>query len=60
MAQIVPRPRRQILDLRADLTRRLGTSFDLQAFHDAVLAHGALPLATLREQLPAWLGAPAA
>ena len=48
---------REILDLRADLTARLGAAFDLQAFHDAVLAHGALPLATLREQLPGWLGA---
>jgi uncharacterized protein (DUF885 family) len=48
---------REMLELRTDLTRRLGESFDLQAFHDAVLAHGALPLATLREQLPGWLGA---
>jgi uncharacterized protein (DUF885 family) len=50
---------REILDLRADLSARLGSAFDLQAFHDAVLAHGALPLATLREQLPGWLGADA-
>jgi uncharacterized protein (DUF885 family) len=48
---------REILDLRSDLTRRLGARFDLQAFHDAVLAHGSQPLATLREQLPGWLGA---
>jgi uncharacterized protein (DUF885 family) len=51
---------REILELRADLSRRLGKRFDLQAFHDAVLAHGSLPLATLREQLPGWLGADAA
>jgi uncharacterized protein (DUF885 family) len=49
---------REILDLRAGLSAGLGAGFDLQAFHDAVLAHGALPLATLRDQLPGWLGAP--
>jgi uncharacterized protein (DUF885 family) len=47
---------REILQLRADLSEQLGARFDLQAFHDAVLAHGSLPLATLREQLPGWLG----
>ncbi|HTS15777.1 MAG TPA: DUF885 domain-containing protein, partial [Candidatus Sulfotelmatobacter sp.] len=46
---------RELIDLRAQLTARLGGAFDLTAFHDAVLGHGALPLATLRRQLPRWL-----
>ena len=46
---------REILDLRARLRARDGHRFDLQAFHDEVLGHGALPLATLRSQLPGWV-----
>ncbi|CAN5666380.1 hypothetical protein BH23CHL8_BH23CHL8_10820 [soil metagenome] len=46
---------REILALRARLEERDGAAFDPQAFHDAVLGHGALPLATLRAQLPAWV-----
>ena len=48
-----------LADLGADVVKvedpRVGDY--LRAFHDAVLAHGSLPLATLREQLPGWLGA---
>jgi len=51
---------RELQALRAVLTARAGGAFDLVAFHDAVLGHGALPLATLRRQLPRWLEAPAA
>ena len=51
---------RELLALRSELTARAGSAFDLVAFHDAVLGHGALPLATLRRQLPRWLEAPAA
>ncbi len=38
-----------------------GRPFDLRAFHDAVLGHGSLPLATLARELPRWLaeGTPA-
>jgi uncharacterized protein (DUF885 family) len=36
-----------------------GSTFDLRAFHDAVLAHGSLPLATLARELPNWVAAPA-
>lgn len=50
---------RELLALRAELAADAGAAFDLTAFHDAVLGHGALPLATLRRQLPRWLGAPA-
>jgi uncharacterized protein (DUF885 family) len=47
---------RELQALRSELTERAGSAFDLTAFHDAVLGHGALPLATLRRQLPRWLG----
>jgi uncharacterized protein (DUF885 family) len=51
---------RELLALRTELMARAGSAFDLMAFHDAVLGHGALPLATLRRQLPRWLEAPVA
>jgi uncharacterized protein (DUF885 family) len=47
---------REIERLRAEASSRLGSSFDIRAFHDAILGHGTLPLATLAKQLPAWLG----
>jgi uncharacterized protein (DUF885 family) len=46
---------REILSLRAELQARDGERFDLQAFHDQTIGHGALPLATLRAQLPGWV-----
>jgi uncharacterized protein (DUF885 family) len=46
---------REILALRSKLRDRDGASFDLKRFHDAVLGHGSLPLATLRRELPTWL-----
>ena len=49
---------REIERLRADAAARLGPAFDLRAFHDAVLGHGTLPLATLSRELPGWLAAP--
>jgi uncharacterized protein (DUF885 family) len=49
---------REIESLRAELAARDGSGFDLRAFHDAVLGHGSLPLATLRRELPNWLAAP--
>jgi uncharacterized protein (DUF885 family) len=49
---------REIERLRADLTARDGSAFDLRAFHDAVLGHGSLPLATLSRELPNWLTSP--
>jgi uncharacterized protein (DUF885 family) len=47
---------REIERLRAEATAALGGSFDLRAFHDAILSHGTLPLATLAAGMPAWLG----
>jgi uncharacterized protein (DUF885 family) len=49
---------REIERLRAELSRRDGSAFDLRAFHDAVLGHGSLPLATLARELPTWLAMP--
>ena len=50
---------REIERLRAELARRDGSRFDLRAFHDQVLGHGALPLATLARELPTWVATPA-
>jgi uncharacterized protein (DUF885 family) len=46
---------REIQRLRAEATARLGPAFDIRAFHDALLGHGTLPLATLARELPDWL-----
>jgi uncharacterized protein (DUF885 family) len=50
---------REIERLRAELTARDGGDFDIRTFHDAVLGHGSLPLATFARELPAWVVAPA-
>ncbi len=50
---------REIEKLRRELTERDGSRFDLREFHDQVLAHGSLPLATLSRELPHWVTAPA-
>jgi uncharacterized protein (DUF885 family) len=50
---------REIERLRRELAARDGAAFDVRAFHDAVLGHGSLPLATLARELPAWMPGPA-
>jgi uncharacterized protein (DUF885 family) len=50
---------REITRLRHELAARDGSRFDIRAFHDAVLGHGSLPLATLSTELPNWLATPA-
>jgi uncharacterized protein (DUF885 family) len=50
---------REIERLRIEIERRDGSAFDLRAFHDAVLGHGSLPLATLARELPTWVALPA-
>ena len=50
---------REIERLRGELTARDGSRFDLREFHDQVLAHGSLPLATLSRELPNWVTTPA-
>jgi uncharacterized protein (DUF885 family) len=46
---------REIVALRRALEERDGERFDLMAFHDQLLGHGTLPLATLRRELPGWV-----
>ena len=50
---------REIEKLRRDISTRDGSRFDLRGFHDAVLGHGSLPLATLSRELPNWVATPA-
>ena len=50
---------RTIEQLRRELEARDGRNFDLREFHDQVLGHGSLPLATLTRELPTWVTAPA-
>ncbi len=50
---------REIIRLRAEIAARDGSAFDLKAFHDAILGHGSLPLATLSRELPSWVATPA-
>jgi uncharacterized protein (DUF885 family) len=49
---------RAIEGLRAQISARDGSAFDLRAFHDAMLGHGSLPLAMLSAEIPNWLTAP--
>jgi uncharacterized protein (DUF885 family) len=49
----------EIERLRRELTERDGAAFDLRTFHDEVLGHGSLPLATLARELPCWVRTPA-
>jgi uncharacterized protein (DUF885 family) len=46
---------REIVALRKQLERRDGDRFDIVSFHDELLGHGTLPLATLRNELPDWV-----
>ena len=48
---------REIERARADVTAQMGERFDLRAFHDEVLGHGSLPLATLRREIGGWVEA---
>lgn len=45
----------ELLRLRAEAREVLGARFDIRAFHNAVLTEGALPLATLRQVVGAWM-----
>ena len=46
-----------ILKLRQEARQKLGPSFDLRSFHDALLSQGALPLDVLDEYLEQWIAA---
>jgi Uncharacterized protein conserved in bacteria len=45
--------------LRREIAARDGAAFDLREFHDQLIGHGSLPLATLATELPNWVSAPA-
>ncbi|WP_291843585.1 DUF885 family protein [Maricaulis sp.] len=42
-------------DLRAQAEERLGADFDIRAFHDYLLADGAMPLSALESKMLAWI-----
>jgi uncharacterized protein (DUF885 family) len=48
---------REIERARREVSEKMGDRFDLRAFHDEVLGHGSLPLATLRREIPSWVEA---
>jgi uncharacterized protein (DUF885 family) len=50
---------REIERARAEVAELMGDRFDLRLFHDEVLGHGTLPLATLRREIGAWVEAAA-
>ena len=45
----------EIYALRVEAERALGPRFDLTAFHDRVLANGAITLPMLRESITRWI-----
>jgi uncharacterized protein (DUF885 family) len=45
----------KIRDLRRRAEEKLGQSFDLRDFHDAVLANGAVPLGILDKLVTEWI-----
>jgi uncharacterized protein (DUF885 family) len=47
----------KFLELRQRATDALGEKFDIRAFHDTVLATGAVPLDILEQTVDAWIGA---
>jgi uncharacterized protein (DUF885 family) len=52
--------RREIQRLRAQAQGRLGSRFDIRAFHGAVLGNGAVPLDVLAQIVAAWTDSAAA
>jgi uncharacterized protein (DUF885 family) len=46
---------REIERAREEVASRMGKRFDLRIFHDQVLAHGSVPLETLRREIPGWV-----
>ena len=49
---------REIERLRREIAARDGAAFDLREFHDQLLGHGSMPLATIARELPNWVAAP--
>jgi Uncharacterized protein conserved in bacteria len=50
----------RIRQLRERAEKRLGSAFDLRAFHDAVLENGPVPLDLLDAQVERWIASRAA
>jgi uncharacterized protein (DUF885 family) len=48
-----------IRQLRADAEAALGEAFDIRAFHDHLLAEGAMPLSALEARMRAWISSQA-
>ena len=48
---------REIERARTAVSAAMGDRFDLRAFHDEVLGHGSLPLATLSREIGGWVEA---
>ena len=44
-----------ILGLRHEAEQTLGTKFDIRAFHDELLRHGAVPLYVLQREIRDWI-----
>ncbi len=45
----------KLIELRERATRALGDDFDIRAFHDTILASGAVPLEVLEPMVDAWI-----
>jgi uncharacterized protein (DUF885 family) len=45
----------EILKLRDEAKTKLGSRFDIKAFHDAVLGNGAVALPVLRQQIESYI-----
>ena len=45
----------KILELRNRARERLGSRFDIKAFHDQILTGGSMPLEILQEKVDRWL-----
>ena len=48
----------KIIELRQLTEEKLGTKFDIRAFHDQILDEGSVPLAVLESRIKAWIGQP--
>jgi len=47
----------RILQLRREAEKKLGSKFDLRAFHDVLLSEGAMPIDVLENRMKAWVTA---
>jgi len=43
--------KKQILELKKDYTKRIGTKFELKEFHDRLLSFGSIPICLIRQAL---------